>query len=171
MPHSYMRLPGVNTGPSSGPPRFSFSMLDRFLGRLHGTKHGAPVLRGYLWWGLFIRGVLLAALGTLLLVEGNVLAECLLTARVPFVSQDEGQELAAISYNLPVLLLAVGTGPDGSSAGSMLPTPHLWRTPRPPPTNPCASRLCWFATSPDPHYIGGGRFERRGTSFIPTRPR
>ncbi len=85
-------------------------MLDRLLGRVHDTKHGAPVLRGYLWWGLFIRGVLLAALGTLLLVEGNVLAEWLLKARVPFVSQEDVQELTTISYAVIFLLLAVGAG-------------------------------------------------------------
>ena len=85
-------------------------MLDRFLGRVHGTKHGAPVLRGYLWWGILVRGVLLAALGTLLLVEGNVLAEWLLTARVPFVSQDEVEELTVISYSVIFVLLSVGAG-------------------------------------------------------------
>lgn len=85
-------------------------MLDRLLGRLHNTKHAAPVLRGYLWWGLLIRAVLLVALGTLLLVEGNVLAEWLLTARVPFVEQEDVQELTTISYGVIFLLLVVGGG-------------------------------------------------------------
>lgn len=83
-------------------------MLDRLLGRVHGTSHGAPVLRGYLWWGLLIRGVLLVALGTLLVVEGNVLAEWLLTARVPFVSQEDVKELTLISYSVIFGVLSVG---------------------------------------------------------------
>lgn len=85
-------------------------MLDRLLGRVHDTKHGAPALRGYLWWGLVIRAVLLVALGTLLVVEGNVLAEWLLTARIPFVSVEEVDELTAISYTVIFVLLTVGIG-------------------------------------------------------------
>ena len=85
-------------------------MLDRLLGRVHDTKHGAPVLRGYLWWGLVVRAVLLVALGTLLLVEGNVLAEWLLTTRVPFVEQAEVQELTTISYGVIFFLLVSGAG-------------------------------------------------------------
>ncbi|MFB6230377.1 MAG: hypothetical protein ABEL04_04400 [Salinibacter sp.] len=84
-------------------------MLDWLLGRVHGTKHGAPLLRGYLWWGLFVRAILLVALGTLLVVEGNVLAEWLLTARVPFAPEDV-EELTAISYGVLFVILAVGTG-------------------------------------------------------------
>jgi hypothetical protein len=83
-------------------------MLDRLLGRVHDTKHATPVLRGYLWWGLLLRSVLLAALGTLLVVEGNVLAEWLLEARVPFVSQEDVEELTAISYTVISVLLAGG---------------------------------------------------------------
>ena len=83
-------------------------MLDRLLGRVHDTKHGAPVLRGYLWWGLIVRAVLLVALGTLLLVEGNVLAEWLLTTRVPFVEQEDVQELTTVSYAVIFVLLTGG---------------------------------------------------------------
>jgi len=85
-------------------------MLDRLLGRVYDTKHGAPVLRGYLWWGLVVRAVLLVALGTLLLVEGNVLAEWLLTTRVPFVEQADVQELTTISYGVIFSLLVSGAG-------------------------------------------------------------
>lgn len=85
-------------------------MLDRLLGRVHSTSHGAPILRGYLWWGILIRSVLLVALGTLLLVEGNVLAEWLLTARVPFISQEDVEELTIISYSVIFGLLSVGAG-------------------------------------------------------------
>lgn len=49
------------------------------------------------------------ALATLLLVEGNVLAEWLLKARVPLVSQEDVEELSAVSYSLLFLLLTVGT--------------------------------------------------------------
>jgi hypothetical protein len=68
------------------------------------------MLRGYLWWGLAVRAVLLVALGTLLVVEGNVLAEWLVTARAPFVSVEDVEELTAISYTVIFVLLAVGAG-------------------------------------------------------------
>ncbi|GEM_PF-2499594 len=85
-------------------------MLDRLLGRVHDTKHAAPILRGYLWWGLLLRAVLLLALGTLLVVEGNVLAEWLLTVRPPALPQEDVEELTAASYTVIVVLLMVGTG-------------------------------------------------------------
>jgi hypothetical protein len=85
-------------------------MLDRLLNRIHETTHGTSLLRGYLWWGLLIRCMLLLALGTLLVVEGNVLAEWLLTVRVPFVSPEDVEELSAISYSLILGLLSVGAG-------------------------------------------------------------
>jgi len=85
-------------------------MLDRLLGRVHDTKHAAPVLRGYLWWGLLLRVVLLLALGALLLVEGNVLAEWLLTLRLPALPQEDVEELTTVSYTVVVLLLLVGAG-------------------------------------------------------------
>ena len=85
-------------------------MLDRLLNRIHETTHGTSLLRGYLWWGLLIRCMLLLALGTLLVVEGNVLAEWLLTVRVPFVSPEDVEELSAISYSLIFGLLSVGAG-------------------------------------------------------------
>jgi hypothetical protein len=85
-------------------------MLDRLLGRVHDTAHGTPILRGYLWWGIGVRIVLLGALGTLLVLEGNVLAEWLLKARVPFVSQEDVEELTAVSYSVMFVLLSVGAG-------------------------------------------------------------
>lgn len=85
-------------------------MLDRLLGRVHDTKHGAPALRVYLWWGLLLRAALLVALGTILILKGNVLAEWLLKARLPFVSAGEVEELSAISYVVITLLLALGAG-------------------------------------------------------------
>jgi len=85
-------------------------MLDRLLGRVHDTKHATPVLRSYLWGGLVIRGVLLVALGILLVVEGNVLAEWLLTLRGPALPQEDVEELTTISYAVVVLLLLIGVG-------------------------------------------------------------
>lgn len=85
-------------------------MLDRLLGRVHDTKHAAPVLRGYLWWGLLLRVVLLLALGVLLVVEGNVLAEWLLTVRPPALPQEDVEELTTVSYTVVVGLLMVGAG-------------------------------------------------------------
>ena len=85
-------------------------MLDRLLGRVHDTKHAALILRGYLWWGLLLRVVLLLALGTLLVVEGNVLAEWLLTVRPSALPQEDVQELTTVSYTAVVLLLMVGAG-------------------------------------------------------------
>lgn len=91
-------------------PWYPCSMLDRLLGRVHDTRHAAPLLRTYLWWGIVVRAVLLLALGAVLLVEGNVLAEWLLRVRVPFVSQADVQELTAISYGVIFLLLTIGAG-------------------------------------------------------------
>jgi hypothetical protein len=85
-------------------------MLDRLLGRVHDTKHAAPVLRGYLWWGLLLRVVLLLALGVLLVVEGNVLAEWLLTVRPPALPQEDVEELTTVSYTVVVGLLMIGAG-------------------------------------------------------------
>ena len=84
-------------------------MLDWFLGRVHDTKHGAPTLRAYLWWGFGVRVVLLTALLTLLVVRGNVLAEWLLAVNLPFVPQTNVDELTAISYGVLILLLTVGS--------------------------------------------------------------
>ena len=84
-------------------------MLDWFLGHIHDTRHGAPTLRAYLWWGLSVRAVLLLALLTLLVVRGNVLAEWLLALQLPFVPQTNVDELTAISYAVLVVLLSVGS--------------------------------------------------------------
>jgi len=43
-------------------------------------------------------------------VEGNVLAEWLLTARVPFVSQGDVKELTHISYSVIFGILLIGAG-------------------------------------------------------------
>lgn len=85
-------------------------MLDRLLTRVHDTKHATPVLRGYLWWGLLLRVVLLLGLGTVLVVEGNVLAEWLMTVRPPTLPQEDLEELTTVSYTVIVLLLVIGVG-------------------------------------------------------------
>ncbi len=85
-------------------------MLDRFLGRVHQTSHGGPLLRGYLWWGLVVRAVLILALLTVLGMGKSVLAEWVLTSRLPFVSPNDIDELTTISYGLLFAFLSVGTG-------------------------------------------------------------
>jgi len=109
-------------------------MLDWALGRVQDTKHGGSVLRTYLWWGIGVRGILLFALFTLLVVRGNFIADWLLTLNVPAVPQAEVEELGVISYVTLVLVLAAGVagrwalirrlgaiplddGPDSASAG------------------------------------------------------
>lgn len=57
-------------------------MLHRWLRRADQTKGVGPTLWAYLWWGLSIRAVLLAAMCTLLVVEGNFLAEWLFALRI-----------------------------------------------------------------------------------------
>jgi len=84
-------------------------MLNWFLKRVHRTRHAGPVLRTYLWWGLFLRGALLFALLTLLIVQGNFLAKWLLTLRLPFVPQADVEELTVISYASLFLVLSVGS--------------------------------------------------------------
>lgn len=83
-------------------------MMSWLLHRLRDTEHGEEVLRGYLWWGLVVRGVLIGALLTLLLVEGNFLARWLLTLNLPFVPQAEIDEITTVSY--VVLLVLLGGG-------------------------------------------------------------
>lgn len=57
-------------------------MLSRWLRRAHETRGVGQTLWVYLWWGLLIRSVLLAAMVTLLIVEGNFLAEWLFSWRI-----------------------------------------------------------------------------------------
>lgn len=89
-------------------PALLLPMLDDLLGRVDDTKHAGSALRAYLWWGLMVRSVLLAALLTLLVVRGNVLAEWVLALNLPFVPQTDVEELTAISYGVLVGLLALG---------------------------------------------------------------
>lgn len=84
-------------------------MLDWFFGRVHDTKHAGSVLRAYLWWGITVRGVLLFALLTLLVVRGNFLADWLLTLNIPAVPRTEVAELSALSYATLFLILVGGT--------------------------------------------------------------
>lgn len=86
-------------------------MVDRWLRRADQDRRVGPALRVYLWWGVLVRSVLLVAMGTLLLVEGNFLAEWLLSGRlVPSVggSAEDIAEYTAISYALVALFLGVG---------------------------------------------------------------
>lgn len=83
-------------------------MVSWLLHRLRDTEHGEDLLRGYLWWGLVVRGVLIGALLTLLLTEGNFLAEWLLTLETPFVPQADVEGITALSYVLLFVLLGGG---------------------------------------------------------------
>jgi len=85
-------------------------MLDWVLGRVHDTKHGGSVLRIYLWWGIIVRGILIFALLTLLVVRGNFLADWLLTLNVPAVPQANVEELGVISYVMLLVFLTGGAG-------------------------------------------------------------
>lgn len=84
-------------------------MLDWLLRRVHDAEHGSSTLRTYLWWGIVIRGALLFAMLTLLIVEGNFLAEWLLTLQVPLVPEVGLEELTAFSYVVIFLLLSLGS--------------------------------------------------------------
>lgn len=83
-------------------------MLDKLIRRADRAKRFGPALRLYLWWGVFIRTVLLAALCTLLIVEGNFLAEWLLSLQIAPSSASDLEEYTAISYVALVLFLAIG---------------------------------------------------------------
>lgn len=83
-------------------------MMSWLLRRLRDTEHGEDLLRGYLWWGLVVRGVLVGALLTLLLAEGNVLAEWLLRIEPPFVPRADVEEITIVSYVLLLVLLGGG---------------------------------------------------------------
>lgn len=82
-------------------------MLRRLLGFVDRTGRAGPALRVYLWWGILLRVVLLIALGTLLIVEGNFLAEWLLSWRV-VPAPDDIEEYTAISYVVLGFVLSVG---------------------------------------------------------------
>lgn len=84
-------------------------MLNRLLKHVHSTEHGGLALRVYLWWGMVLRSTLLLAMLTLLIVQGNFLAEWLLTLQLPFVPQAEVEELTAISYASLFVVLSFGS--------------------------------------------------------------
>lgn len=73
------------------------------------TTHVIPALRAFLWWGIAVRAVLFFALGTLLVVEGNFLAEWLLSWQVVPVEASEVEEYTTIGYVAFVLFLTSGT--------------------------------------------------------------
>lgn len=83
-------------------------MLNKWLRQADRTKGVGTTLWVYLWWGLLIRGLLLAALATLLLVEGNFLAEWLFSWRITPSIYDDIEEYTLISYIALGVFLAVG---------------------------------------------------------------
>lgn len=62
----------------------------------------------YLWWGLLIRGVLLAAMVTLLIVEGNFLAEWLFSWPITPSLYDDIEDYTIVSYGALGTFLTVG---------------------------------------------------------------
>lgn len=84
------------------------AMLRTLLGFVDRTKRAGPALRVYLWWGILLRTVLLAALGTLLIVEGNFLSEWILSWQVVPVQPDELEEFTVVSYVVLGLVMSVG---------------------------------------------------------------
>ena len=72
------------------------------------TTHVTPALRMFLWWGVALRTTLLFALGTLLAVEGNFLAEWLLSWQVAPASASEIQEYTMVSYVALIAFLSAG---------------------------------------------------------------
>lgn len=83
-------------------------MFNRLIRRADRARRVGPALRLYLWWGLVIRSALLIALSTLLVVEGNFLAEWLLTWRMVPSMHANIEEYTAISYVVFGVFLAAG---------------------------------------------------------------
>jgi len=105
-------------------------MLRRWLQRADQTKGVGPTLWAYLWWGLLVRITLLVAMGTLLVVEGNFLAEWLFASRIAPAADANIEDYTMVSYaglstfltmgayvrwTLLRRLKVVQTAPDGAS--------------------------------------------------------
>ncbi|NBB72182.1 MAG: hypothetical protein GVY35_00725 [Bacteroidetes bacterium] len=83
-------------------------MLHRWLQRADQTKGVGPTLWAYLWWGLLVRVALLVAMGTLLVVEGNFLAEWLFASRIAPAVDANVEEYTMVSYAGLSTFLTVG---------------------------------------------------------------
>ena len=84
-------------------------MLSTFETWAEDTQHVIPALRAFLWWGIAVRAVLFFALGTLLIVRGNFLAEWLMSWQVVPVEAADVEEYTAFGYAALVLFLTAGT--------------------------------------------------------------
>ena len=73
-------------------------MFNRWLRRADETKGVGRALWALLWWGLIVRSVLLAALITLLIVEGNFLAKWLFSWQITPVVYADVKEYTIVSY-------------------------------------------------------------------------
>ncbi len=82
-------------------------MLHQWLRRADQTKGVGPTLKAYLWWGMLVRLTLLGAMCTLLVVEGNFLAEWLFASRVTPSANVE--DYTVVSYVALGGFLAGGT--------------------------------------------------------------
>jgi len=68
-----------------------------------------PAVRAYLWWGIGFRVLLLFALATLLVADGNVVGEWLLSFQAAPGVGAEVQNYTALSYAGVLSFLLVGT--------------------------------------------------------------
>lgn len=82
-------------------------MVDDWFSRAQETTAVSQALRAYLWWGISIRAALVAALVALLLVEGNFLAEWVLSLSIT-PSVDDVEEYTIVSYAVLVAFLVGG---------------------------------------------------------------
>lgn len=83
-------------------------MFVKWIQRASRTKRVGRALQTYLWWGVLVRGLLLLALGALLLAEGNFLAEWLLASRLLPSTSADVEEYTTISYVVLAAWLGIG---------------------------------------------------------------
>ena len=83
-------------------------MFDRWLRRADETRGVGNALWAFLWWGLIIRSLLLAALITLLIVEGNFLAKWLFSWQIAPVVYADVKEYTIVSYFALGTFLTIG---------------------------------------------------------------
>ncbi len=82
-------------------------MVQKWVNQAKETTGVNRAVRGFLWWGIGIRGLLLFALVTLLVVEGNFLAEWLLSWRI-LPSKADVEEYTIASYITLFTILVIG---------------------------------------------------------------
>jgi len=84
-------------------------MVARILHWIGNRPPVGPAVRAFLWWGIGLRLILLFALATLLVADGNVVGEWLLSLQVaPGIGTDV-QEYTMLSYAGALSFLVMGT--------------------------------------------------------------